>query len=159
MQTAASNVNQPLELLGCLPTFGSCISFQFYFQNLLQHMHGRIPYVFDCLVVHNLLLPKERHGSNLELLRCPPTFGNDIGFQFYFQNLLASHDIVAQRDYLPKLNEVPIEVDEDEETVKIVQLVKSQEPLVSVPSPTSVSYLIKISQNKFMQISETLSLC
>ena len=47
-----------------------------------------------------------------------------------FQNLLASHDIVAQRDYLPKLNEVPIEVDEDEETVKIVQLVKSQEPLV-----------------------------
>jgi hypothetical protein len=37
---------------------------------------------------------------------------------------------VAQRDYLPKLNEVPIEVDEDEETVKIVQLVKSQEPLV-----------------------------
>ncbi len=43
---------------------------------------------------------------------------------------MASHDIVAQRDYLPKLNEVPIEVDEDEETVKIVQLVKSQEPLV-----------------------------
>jgi len=39
---------------------------------------------------------------------------------------------VAQRDYLPKLNEVPIEVDEDEETVKIVQLVKSQEPLVSL---------------------------
>ena len=48
----------------------------------------------------------------------------------FFQNLLASHDIVAQRDYLPKLNEVPIEVDEDEETVKIVQLVKSHEPLV-----------------------------
>jgi hypothetical protein len=48
------------------------------------------------------------------------------------QNLLASHDIVAQRDYLPKLSEVPIEVDEDEETVKIVQLVKSQEPLVSL---------------------------
>ena len=66
MQTAASNVNQPLELLGCLPTFGSCIGFQFYFQNLLQHMHGRIPYVFDCLVVHNLLLPKELH-AHLEL--------------------------------------------------------------------------------------------
>ena len=46
------------------------------------------------------------------------------------QNLLASHDIVAQRDYLPKLRDVPIEVDEDEETVKLVQLVKSQEPLV-----------------------------
>jgi hypothetical protein len=48
------------------------------------------------------------------------------------QNLLASHDIVAQRDYLPKLRDVPVEVDEDEETVKLVQLVKSQEPLVSV---------------------------
>ena len=47
------------------------------------------------------------------------------------QNLLASHDIVAQRDYLPKLKDVPLEVDEDEETVKLVQLVKSQEPLVS----------------------------
>ena len=46
------------------------------------------------------------------------------------QNLLASHDIVAQRDYLPKLRDVPVEVDEDEETVKLVQLVKSQEPLV-----------------------------
>ena len=50
---------------------------------------------------------------------------------FFSQNLLASHDIVAQRDYLPKLKDVPLEVDEDEETVKLVQLVKSQEPLVS----------------------------
>ena len=49
---------------------------------------------------------------------------------YFSQNLLASHDIVAQRDYLPKLKDVPLEVDEDEETVKLVQLVKSQEPLV-----------------------------
>ncbi len=49
---------------------------------------------------------------------------------FLEQNLLASHDIVAQRDYMPKLSDVPVEVDEDEETVKIVQLVKSHEPLV-----------------------------
>ena len=49
---------------------------------------------------------------------------------FLLKNLLASHDIVAQRDYLPKLRDVPVEVDEDEETVKLVQLVKSQEPLV-----------------------------
>ena len=45
---------------------------------------------------------------------------------------MASHDIVAQRDYLPKLRDVPVEVDEDEETVKLVQLVKSQEPLVRI---------------------------
>ncbi len=46
------------------------------------------------------------------------------------QNLMASHDIVAQRDYLPKLQDVPYEVDEDEATIKMVQLVKSQEPMV-----------------------------
>jgi hypothetical protein len=44
---------------------------------------------------------------------------------------MASHDIVAQRDYLPKLQDIPFEVDEDEETIKMVQLVKSHEPLVS----------------------------
>merc|ERR1719412_1857185 len=46
----------------------------------------------------------------------------------HIRNLLASHDIVAQRDYHPKLSDVPIEVDEDEETIKIVQLVKSNDP-------------------------------
>ena len=35
---------------------------------------------------------------------------------------------MAQRDYVPKLSEIPIEVDEDEETIKIVQLVKSSDP-------------------------------
>ena len=55
-----------------------------------------------------------------------------------FQNLLASHDIVAQRDYLPKLSDVPIEVDEDEETIKIVQLVKSNDPTVSESSSPAV---------------------
>ena len=44
-----------------------------------------------------------------------------------FQSLMSSHDTVAQRDYIPKLPEVPFEVDEDEETIKMVQLVKSQD--------------------------------
>ena len=50
--------------------------------------------------------------------------------------MLASHDIVAQRDYQPKLSEIPVEVDEDEETIKIVQLVKSQDALVSDIEPS-----------------------
>ncbi|XP_015174363.1 PREDICTED: MAGUK p55 subfamily member 7 isoform X4 [Polistes dominula] len=45
------------------------------------------------------------------------------------QGLLCAHDAVAQKDYYPRLPEIPLEVDEDEETVKIVQLVKSNEPL------------------------------
>ncbi|XP_055319488.1 MAGUK p55 subfamily member 7 isoform X1 [Sitodiplosis mosellana] len=48
----------------------------------------------------------------------------------HVQSLLASHDAIAQKDFYPHLPDIPIEVDEDEETVKIVQLVKSNEPLV-----------------------------
>jgi len=50
------------------------------------------------------------------------------------QGVLYSHDVIAQKDYLPKLPDLPPnlpEIDEAEETIKIVQLVKSSEPLVS----------------------------
>ncbi|KAK1118589.1 hypothetical protein K0M31_014895 [Melipona bicolor] len=47
----------------------------------------------------------------------------------HIQGLLCAHDAIAQKDYYPRLPEIPLEVDEDEETVKIVQLVKSNEPL------------------------------
>ncbi|XP_012267025.2 MAGUK p55 subfamily member 7 isoform X5 [Athalia rosae] len=47
----------------------------------------------------------------------------------HIQGLLCAHDAVAQKDYYPRLPEIPLEVDEDEETIKIVQLVKSNEPL------------------------------
>lgn len=48
------------------------------------------------------------------------------------QGVLLSHDAIAQKDYYPHLPEIPpLEADdEDEETIKIVQLVKSNEPLV-----------------------------
>lgn len=44
---------------------------------------------------------------------------------------MCAHDAVAQKDFYPRLPDIPVEVDEDEETIKIVQLVKSNEPLVS----------------------------
>ncbi|KAH0946495.1 hypothetical protein HN011_012242 [Eciton burchellii] len=47
----------------------------------------------------------------------------------HIQGLLCAHDAVAQKDYYPRLPDIPLEVDEDEETMKIVQLVKSNEPL------------------------------
>lgn len=47
----------------------------------------------------------------------------------HLQSLLYAHDAIAQKDFYPHLPEVPIEMDEDEETIKIVQLVKSNEPL------------------------------
>lgn len=48
------------------------------------------------------------------------------------KGLLFTHDAVAQKDYYPHLPEIPLEVDEEEETIKIVQLVKSNEPLVCI---------------------------
>ncbi|CAL4064335.1 unnamed protein product, partial [Meganyctiphanes norvegica] len=47
----------------------------------------------------------------------------------HIQGLLQAHDSIAAKDFVPHLPEIPIEVDEDEETVKIVQLVKSNEPM------------------------------
>ncbi|XP_030021648.1 MAGUK p55 subfamily member 7 isoform X3 [Manduca sexta] len=47
----------------------------------------------------------------------------------HFQAILCTHDAVAQKDYYPHLPDIPSDADEDEETVKIVQLVKSDEPL------------------------------
>ncbi|XP_049884763.1 MAGUK p55 subfamily member 7 isoform X3 [Pectinophora gossypiella] len=47
----------------------------------------------------------------------------------HFQAILCTHDAVAQKDYYPHLPDIPLEADEEEETVKIVQLVKSDEPL------------------------------
>ena len=49
----------------------------------------------------------------------------------YMQRLLDAHDAVAQKDYNPRLSELPQDIDKDEETIKIAQLVKSDEPLVS----------------------------
>jgi len=47
----------------------------------------------------------------------------------HLQSLLSSHDLIASKEFVPKLEGIPTEVDEDEETVKIVQLVKSQDTL------------------------------
>ncbi|XP_058976507.1 MAGUK p55 subfamily member 7 isoform X2 [Musca domestica] len=47
----------------------------------------------------------------------------------HLHSLLYAHDAIAQKDFYPHLPDLPIEMDEDEETIKIVQLVKSNEPL------------------------------
>lgn len=53
-------------------------------------------------------------------------------FLFPFQSLLFVHDAVAQKDFEPTLPPIPDDVlEEDEDSVKIVSLVKTKEPLVS----------------------------
>ncbi|XP_028284384.1 MAGUK p55 subfamily member 7-like [Parambassis ranga] len=48
----------------------------------------------------------------------------------HFKSLLSVHDAVAQRDFEPSLPPIPDDVlDEDEDSVKIVSLVKTKDPL------------------------------
>uniref|UniRef100_A0A3B5MJB0 Uncharacterized protein n=1 Tax=Xiphophorus couchianus TaxID=32473 RepID=A0A3B5MJB0_9TELE len=47
----------------------------------------------------------------------------------HVQALLSSHDSVAQSDYLPVLSPLPDELPEDEEAMRIVCLVKNNQPL------------------------------
>ncbi|XP_055689832.1 MAGUK p55 subfamily member 7 isoform X4 [Lutzomyia longipalpis] len=52
----------------------------------------------------------------------------------HLQSLLCAHDSIAKKDFYPHLPEIPMEVDEDEETIKIVQLVKNNEALSGAQS-------------------------
>lgn len=55
-----------------------------------------------------------------------------LRLKLLLQAILCTHDAVAQKDYYPHLPDIPSEADNEEETVKIVQLVKSDEPLVCI---------------------------
>jgi len=52
------------------------------------------------------------------------------------QTVLSAHDTVAQKNFDPVLPPLPEDVDDDleEESVKIVRLVKNKEPLVRAAS-------------------------
>lgn len=51
----------------------------------------------------------------------------------YPQALLRAHDTVAQRDFEPLLPPLPDNIPEGEEAMRIVCLVKNQQPLVRQP--------------------------
>ncbi|KAJ8375948.1 hypothetical protein SKAU_G00065280 [Synaphobranchus kaupii] len=47
----------------------------------------------------------------------------------HVKGLLSVHDTVAQKSYEPELPPLPDDIDEDEDSVKIIRLVKNKEPL------------------------------
>ncbi|KAM3860234.1 MAGUK p55 subfamily member 7 isoform 2-T2 [Diretmus argenteus] len=47
----------------------------------------------------------------------------------HVQSLLSVHDTVAQKSYDPELPPLPDDIDDDEDSVKIIRLVKNKEPL------------------------------
>lgn len=56
---------------------------------------------------------------------------------FSLQSLLSVHDTVARKSYDPELPPLPDDIDDEEDSVKIIRLVKNKEPLVrELPSQT-----------------------
>lgn len=56
---------------------------------------------------------------------------------FSLQSLLSVHDTVARKSYDPELPPLPDDIDDEEDSVKIIRLVKNKEPLVrELPSLT-----------------------
>ncbi|XP_048525664.1 MAGUK p55 subfamily member 7-like isoform X4 [Dendroctonus ponderosae] len=76
----------------------------------------------------------------LELIYQQPRRSSDCQELFlmlqkpHLQGLLCAHDAIAQKDYYPRLPDIPVEDDEEEQTIKVVQLVKSNEPLTGTQS-------------------------
>jgi hypothetical protein len=75
---------------------------------------------FDVLDVLHPLASRYREARELYRILQKP----------HVQALLMAHDSVALKDYFPRLPDNAFDLDEEEETVKIVQLVKSSEPMV-----------------------------
>ncbi|XP_041817655.1 MAGUK p55 subfamily member 7 [Chelmon rostratus] len=68
-----------------------------------------------------LLEGKSANGEIKELLQ--------ILAKPHVKSLLSVHDIVAQKNYDPELPPLPEDIDDDEDSVKIIRLVKNKEPL------------------------------
>ncbi|XP_028289068.1 MAGUK p55 subfamily member 7 isoform X1 [Parambassis ranga] len=64
---------------------------------------------------------KSSNGDIKELLK--------LLAQPHLKSLLSAHDTVAQKNYDPELPPLPEDIDDDEDSVKIIRLVKNKEPL------------------------------
>ncbi|KAJ8010313.1 hypothetical protein DPEC_G00073740 [Dallia pectoralis] len=93
----------------------------------LQHYEDRSPApVLDSAGSLVTDLSKELHGRSAsgeigELLR--------LLAKPHIKSLLSVHDTVAQKSYDPELPPLPDDIDDDEDSVKIIRLVKNKEPL------------------------------
>uniref|UniRef100_A0A8C6UUN9 Membrane protein, palmitoylated 3a (MAGUK p55 subfamily member 3) n=1 Tax=Neogobius melanostomus TaxID=47308 RepID=A0A8C6UUN9_9GOBI len=82
--------------------------------------------------IHEKLRQYERQSPS-PLLHSASTLAEDVGIKhfFFFGAVLSVHDTVAQKSFDPVLPPLPDDLEDelDEESVKIVRLVKNKEPL------------------------------
>ena len=101
---------------------------------------------FDVLDVLHPLASRYREARELYRVLQKP----------HVQALLMAHDSVALKDYFPRLPDNAFDLDEEEETVKIVQLVKSSEPMVCFNFPSLCSGERKLT---FRVVTDSLTWC
>lgn len=97
---------------------------------------------------------------NVKLLDLfPPLCHQFLSFP---QSLLSVHDVVAQKSYDPELPPLPEGIEDDEDSVKIIRLVKNKEPLVSrlffFASVISGKSILNLLRNKCVQLVEYIVL-
>lgn len=94
---------------------------------LLQHYEESKPApVLDssATLVNELLVQLEGKVANGEIKEL-----RQIMTKPHIKSLLSVHDVVAQKSYDPELPPLPEGIEDDEDSVKIIRLVKNKEPL------------------------------
>ncbi|XP_064598319.1 MAGUK p55 subfamily member 7-like [Liolophura sinensis] len=122
-----------------------------------QHLHKIIP-IYRCMEKLNMpaagpylecatgltgelledLSPCRHHPDVAELI--------DILSYPHMLTLLCAHDSIACKDYDPRLPPIPLEVDEDDEVVKVVKLIKNNEPLGATIHQNEITGVIEIAR-------------
>lgn len=116
----------------------------------LVHIHTRISNLSG-----RELIPLNKDASSLakkvfKVLQKSPIAEaeelSDLILSPHLKCLLEAHDIIARKEFQPLLPEVVHDAEEDEETVKIVQLVKSNEPLGATIKYNEIAKAITIAR-------------
>uniref|UniRef100_A0A8C5NBF4 Membrane palmitoylated protein 7 n=1 Tax=Gouania willdenowi TaxID=441366 RepID=A0A8C5NBF4_GOUWI len=94
--------------------------------HFLQEMFGERT-LQSLVKIHDRLKLYEE-SKPTPVLDCAAGLANKVSC-FYLFSLLFVHDIVAQKSYDPALPPLPEDIDDDEDSVKIIRLVKNKEPL------------------------------
>uniref|UniRef100_A0A3P9CWA9 MAGUK p55 scaffold protein 4 n=1 Tax=Maylandia zebra TaxID=106582 RepID=A0A3P9CWA9_9CICH len=95
----------------------------------LLHELLSAPWLCALLKVHDSKVLSKRHTPTICLQTKISGYPLLIIYLSVYQALLSSHDSVAQSDYEPVLPPLPDEIPEDEEAMRIVCLVKNNQPL------------------------------
>uniref|UniRef100_A0A8C7WUI5 MAGUK p55 scaffold protein 7a n=1 Tax=Oryzias sinensis TaxID=183150 RepID=A0A8C7WUI5_9TELE len=93
----------------------------------LQNMFGEKG-LHSLVKIHERLRHYEE-GKPTAVLKSAGALAHEVSFMTFMDSLLSVHDTVALKCYDPELPPLPEDYDDEEDSVKIIRLVKNKEPL------------------------------